>query len=261
MPLSSSPSSSRRLLLLAGALVVAAGLLGGPNMVARIPELAQVVASAGIWGPLLFIGVYTVATLCLVPGSLLTLAAGALFGLGQGIFVVFLGALLGSTLAFLTSRYLARSTVESRLSRHARFAAVDRAIAQDGLRIVFLLRLSPIFPFALLNYALGLTRVRIRDYVLAGFGMLPGTMLYVYYGKLAGDVAALAGGIAAPKGAGYWVVLSLGLLATVLVTGVVTRHARAALHSATEDSAEGISKNDLVGVARDTIRAPHERNR
>lgn len=231
---SPTPPPRRVVLLLAGALVVVAALLGGPSMAARIPEYAQIIASAGLWGPLLFIGAYAVATLCLIPGSLLTLAAGALFGLLQGVTLVFLGALLGSTLAFLTARHLARATVESRLSGHARFAAVDRAIAEDGLRVVFLLRLSPAFPFALLNYALGLTRVRVRDYVLAGFGMLPGTVLYVYYGKLAGDVATLATGTAAPRGVGYWSVLALGLCATVLVTTLVTRRARAALQTATD---------------------------
>lgn len=237
MPSSPSPLPRRRAaLLLAGLLVCAAVLLGGPKLAARIPEIAQSIASAGVWGPVLFVGAYALATLCLVPGSLLTLAAGALFGLMQGVTVVFLGALLGSTLAFLTARYVARTAVETRLTRHAKFAAVDRAIAQDGRRIVFLLRLSPVFPFALLNYALGLTRVRVRDYVLAGFGMLPGTVLYVYYGKLAGDVAMLATGTAAPRGIGYWSVLALGLCATVLVTTLVTRRARAALQTATDNS-------------------------
>jgi uncharacterized membrane protein YdjX (TVP38/TMEM64 family) len=94
------------------------------------------------------------------------------------------------------------------------------------------LRLSPAFPFVLLNYALGLTRVRFVDYVIAGFGMLPGTLLYVYYGKLAGDVAALAGGAAVERGAGYYAVLLLGLAATVVVTLLVTRTARQALRDA-----------------------------
>ena len=88
-----------------------------------------------------------------------------------------------------------------------RFAAIDRAVGAQGRKIVFLLRLSPVFPFTLLNYALGLTRVRFVDYLVASIGMLPGTLLYVYYGKLAGDVAALAGGAAVEKGAGYYAVL------------------------------------------------------
>ncbi len=142
---------------------------------------------------------------------------------------VFLGASLGATLAFLVSRYLARGLVERRLEGNARFAAIDRAVADQGLKIVTLLRLSPVFPFNLLNYGLGLTRVRFVDYVLACFGMLPGTLLYVYYGRLAGDVAALASGVAADRDAAYWVVLGLGLVATIAVTTIVTRIARRAL--------------------------------
>ena len=110
---------------------------------------------------------------------------------------------------------------------------IDEAVGTQGRRIVFLLRLSPIFPFNLLNYALGLTKVRLRDYVLASVGMIPGTLLYVYYGKLAGDVAALAGGVAPERGAAYYTVLGVGLVATLLVTVFVTRLAKKALSEAT----------------------------
>ena len=110
-----------------------------------------------------------------------------------------------------------------------RFAAIDRAVGEQGRKIVFLLRLSPVFPFNLLNYALGLTKVRFSDYMLASIGMLPGTLLYVYYGALAGEVAALVGGVAPAKGAEYYAVLAIGLAATIAVTTVVTRIARKAL--------------------------------
>ena len=109
----------------------------------------------------------------------------------------------------------------------------EDAVGAEGWKIVFLLRLSPVFPFNLLNYALGLTRVRFADYLTASVGMLPGTVLYVYSGKLLGDVTALAGGAAVEKGAGYYAVVVLGLLATVAVTVVVTRAARRALGEAT----------------------------
>jgi uncharacterized membrane protein YdjX (TVP38/TMEM64 family) len=132
------------------------------------------------------------------------------------------------------SRYIARGAIEQRIAGNARFAAIDRAVGAQGRKIVFLLRLSPVFPFTLLNYALGLTRVSFADYVAASIGMLPGTLLFVYYGKLAGDVAALAGGAAVEKGAGYYAVLALGLVATIAVTAVVTRTARKALAEATE---------------------------
>ena len=118
---------------------------------------------------------------------------------------------------------MARGAVERRLAGNARFVALDRAIGGDGRRLVFLLRLSPVFPFNLLNYALGLTRVRLVDFLAASIGMLPGTLLYVYYGKLAGDVAALVGGAEHTRGAATYAVLGLGLVATLVVTTVVTR--------------------------------------
>ncbi|MDX2165477.1 MAG: TVP38/TMEM64 family protein [Deltaproteobacteria bacterium] len=194
-----------------------------------IPQFAAWVNGLGAWGPIVFILGYAAAVVAFLPGSVLTLAAGAIFGLGAGVAYAFTAAVIGSSAAFLVSRYLARGAVERRLAGNARFAAIDRAVGAEGRKIVFLLRLSPAFPFSLLNYALGLTQVRFVDYLVAAVGMLPGTLLYVYYGKLAGDVAALAGGAAVEKGAGYYTVLAIGLLATVVVTALVTRTARNAL--------------------------------
>jgi uncharacterized membrane protein YdjX (TVP38/TMEM64 family) len=205
-------------------LVLAARQLGG-----YVPVFAGWVNGLGFWGPVVFILGYALAVVAFVPGSVLTLAAGAIFGLGAGVVYVFIAAVLGSALAFLVARYVARAAVEQRLAGNPRFAAIDRAVGREGLKIVFLLRLSPVFPFNLLNYALGLTRVGFRDYVLAGVGMLPGTLLYVYYGKLAGDVAALAGGAPVQKGAGYYGVLVLGLVATLAVAAFVARIARRSL--------------------------------
>ena len=216
--------------------ILVALVLGGRRLGTLVPEFAQYIDGLGALGPLVFVAGYALATVAFIPGSLLTLAAGAMFGLTRGVMFVFVGATLGSTLAFLLSRYVARRAVERRLVGNARFAAVDRAIAAQGRRIVILLRLSPAFPFSLLNYALGLTRISLRDYVLASVGMLPGTILYVYYGKLAGDVAALAGGVAPGRDTAYYMVLIVGLLATVIVTAVVTRTARAALRTATESA-------------------------
>lgn len=197
-----------------------------------VPQFTAWVRDLGPMGPIAFILGYVLAAVVGIPGSLLTLAAGAIFGLWFGVAYVFVGATLGSAAAFLVSRYVARGLVERRVAGNARFQSIDRAIAADGRKIVFLLRLSPVFPFTLLNYALGLSRVRFGDYLIASVGMLPGTMLYVYYGKLAGDVAAVAGGVAPARGAGYYTVLGLGLAATIAVTAVITRAARRALQSA-----------------------------
>src|SRR5688500_18255110 len=200
------------------ALVVALLLLrelGGPVL-----RFAEWVQGLGVWGPVVFIAGYAVAAVALLPGSVLTLAAGAIFGLLGGTAYVFVGAVIGSSLAFFVARYLARNAVERRLAGNPRFAAVDRAIGREGRKIVFLLRLSPVFPFNLLNYALGLTRVRFVDYLVASLGMLPGTLLYVYYGKVIGDVAALASGAAVERDAAYWITLGVGLAATIAVTAV-----------------------------------------
>jgi len=221
-------ASKYRLLIAAALLLVAVALLGR-RAAAFIPAFADYVASRGAVGPLLFIAGYVIATVALVPGSLLTLAAGALFGLVRGTVFVFVGASLGATAAFLIARYLARALVLRRMSGNSRFRALDAAIAREGRKIVFLIRLSPLFPFNITNYALGLTSIRLQDYVLACIGMLPGTLLYVYYGRLIGDVASAVAGAQVERDAGYWALLLIGLIATVLVTAVITRAARRAL--------------------------------
>jgi uncharacterized membrane protein YdjX (TVP38/TMEM64 family) len=232
-----SPSEEKRgistIKLILGVAAVAAFLVAARQAGHYIPTFAGWVEDQGIWGPTLFIVGYAVAVVGLVPGSLLTLSGGAIFGLARGTAYVFMAAVLGSAGAFLISRYVARSTVERRIAGNPRFEAIDHAVAEQALKIVFLLRLSPAFPFSLLNYGLGLTQMRFRDYILASVGMLPGTLLYVYYGKLAGDVAALAGGVAVEKDAGYYIVLGVGLVATIVVTTFVTRLARRALAEAT----------------------------
>ena len=229
-------ATSRRLPLVRLGLAAAglvALLLLGRYAGGYLPAFAAWVDDLGVWGPIVFTVGYAAAVVAFVPGSILTLAAGAVFGLLKGTVTVFVAATVGASLAFLVSRHVARSAIEKRLAGNDRFAAIDRAVGAEGRKIVFLLRLSPVFPFNLLNYALGLTRVRFADYVVASFGMLPGTLLYVYYGKLAGDVAALAGGAAVEKNLGYYAVLLLGLVATVVVTTLVTRIARRALREAT----------------------------
>ncbi len=222
----------------AGVLALAALVVLGRTLGDQIPVFAHWVEGLGLWGPVVFVLAYSAAVVAFVPASLLTLAGGAIFGVAAGTVYVFLAATAGSTLAFLVARYAARSAIERKLEGNRRFAAIDRAVGEQGRRIVFLLRLSPAFPFNLLNYALGLTRVRLSDYTLAAVGMLPGTLLYVYSGKVAGDVAALAGG-AAPQSSANTVLLGVGLVATAVVTTLVTRIARRALAEATADDDAG----------------------
>ena len=232
-PVEGGSLTARVLLVLALLLgLVLAGRWAG----SLVPRFAEWVSAHGTTGALLFMAGYIIAAVAFVPGSLLTLAAGAIFGIAEGTALVFVAATLGASAAFLVSRYLARPLVERRLAGNERFAAIDRAIGHEGRKIVFLLRLSPVFPFNLLNYALGLTSVRFRDYVLASAGMLPATLLYVYYGKILGDVARVASGNPIRRGPEYYVLLGLGLAATIAVTTIVTRTAHRALQQATGSS-------------------------
>jgi uncharacterized membrane protein YdjX (TVP38/TMEM64 family) len=205
-----------------------------------IPAFAIWVEELGPWGPVAFMIGYAVSIVAFVPASLLTLAAGAIFGVAAGTFYVTIGATVGAALAFLISRYLARSAIERKFQGNEKFSSIDRAVGEQGRKIVFLLRLSPVFPFTLLNYALGLTRVRFSDYVVASVGMIPATLLYVYSGKVAADLAALAGGVEMEHGPLDYALWIVGLAATLAATVIVTRIARRALAEATEDSAEPV---------------------
>ena len=228
-------SRVRLVFYVVAALVLAAALIfGGRSLVGPLQRFAAWVQGLGIWGPVVFILGYAAATVAFAPGAVLTLAAGALFGLVYGTVYTLAGATLGASLAFLVSRYVARRGIERRIAANPRFQAIDRAVGREGFKIVALLRLSPVFPFNLLNYALGLTRVRFLDYFTASVAMLPGTLLYVYYGKAAGSLASAFAGGGGPAAGGQskavsWALLAVGLLATVAVTTYVTRLAGKAL--------------------------------
>ena len=203
--------------------------LAGREVPAQLPRFTAWVASLGAWGPVAFIAGYSIAPVIFAPAFLLTIAAGAIFGFVKGVVYVMIGATIGATLAFLTGRYLARQFVEGLLDREPRLRLIDRAVERHGFRLVALLRMSPAVPFVLLNYALGLSRVKLLDYVAASIGMLPVVALYVYAGKVAGDIATLASGSAQPRGALYYALIGLGLASTVAVTVFVTRIARQAI--------------------------------
>jgi uncharacterized membrane protein YdjX (TVP38/TMEM64 family) len=186
----------------------------------------------GAFGAIAFIIVYNLATILFVPGSLLTIGGGALYGLFFGTIYVFIASTLGATLAFLIGRYFARGWVSQRIRDNMTFRAIDRAIAKQGFQIVFLTRLSPIFPFNLLNYAFGITRVALKDYILGSIGMIPATIMYVYLGTLVSDFTALN----SPQQISWqaqtiqWSIRLIGLLATLLVSIYITRIAKNALH-------------------------------
>lgn len=187
------------------------------------------IAGLGPWGPAIFIVIYVGACVLFIPGWILTLGAGILFGVVLGSVYVSIGSTAGATCAFLIGRYLARGWVTQRIEGNAKFKAIDEGVAREGWKIVGLTRLSPVFPFNLLNYAFGVTHVSLRDYVLASWiGMMPGTIMYVYIGSLAGDLATLGTGTRTRTPV-EWALYAVGLLATVVVTVYVTRIAQRAL--------------------------------
>ena len=224
-----APASRVKLLL--GVLLVAAlfVLARQFNVQDLLKNALEWIRGLGPTGPLVFVGIYVLATVLFLPGSILTLGAGVVFGLVKGSVICSIASTLGATCAFLVGRYLARGWVETKIDGNPRFKAVDQAVAREGWKIVGLTRLSPIFPFNLLNYAYGITKVSLRDYFFASWiGMMPGTIMYVYIGALAGDLATLGAG-GGPATTLQWVLRIVGLAATVAVTVYVTRIARKAL--------------------------------
>ncbi|MBE9230913.1 TVP38/TMEM64 family protein [Cuspidothrix issatschenkoi LEGE 03284] len=183
----------------------------------------------GTLGGIAFIGIYIIATVAFLPGSILTLGAGVIFGVILGSLYVFIGATLGATAAFLVGRYLARGWVTNKIADNKKFAAIDKAVSKEGLKIVLLTRLSPIFPFNLLNYALGITGVSLQDYFLGSVGMIPGTIMYVYIGSLAGNLAFIGSEGKPDNMILHWVIKIIGLIATIVMTIYVTKIAKKAL--------------------------------
>ena len=202
----------------------------GREIAPRMLAIVSRIHDLGPAAPVAFILIYVVAVVALIPASLLTIAAGAVFGLLPGALYAFAGALIGSTAAFLLGApHLPRSR-RRRLATMPRFAR-GRAGGQRarGAASCSSCRLSPLVPFNLLNYALGLTTISLTDFVVASVGMIPGTLVYTYGGKVTGEALALAGQAQVPKNASYYVLLLGGLAATVAATTVATRTARRAL--------------------------------
>ena len=187
------------------------------------------ISGLGTWGPIAFVFFYVAACILFLAGSLLTLGGGFVFGVVKGSLFVWISAIFGVSVSFLIGRYLARDWVTKKIEGHEGFKRIDEAIAEEGWKIVGLTRLSPGFPFNLLNYSLGLTKVSFRDYFCAScLGMLPGTLMYVYLGSLAGDLVVV-GQTGQTRSPAEWTLYMTGLLATLAVTVYITRIARRAL--------------------------------
>ena len=207
-------------------LAVAAWLLPIAEWTTSLAERARQTGSTGV---VLFVAAYVVSTVALLPGSILTLAAGFAYGPLWGLAIASPASVLAATCAFMLGRSVLRGWAERQVARSPRARALDAAVERDGFKFVLLLRLSPLFPFNVLNYALSLTRVSLGRYVLASaIGMLPGTALYVYLGSLAPAAAELSSA-ASEGGTTRSALYVVGLLATAAVVIFATRAARRAL--------------------------------
>jgi uncharacterized membrane protein YdjX (TVP38/TMEM64 family) len=222
---------SRTRAILFGGLLLTGGLAAWFLPVeAWVLSLADSIRSTGVLGVALYAAVYTGATLTMMPGSILGMIAGFAYGPVVGVLIVSPVSVLASSLAFLLGRTVAREWVAKKVASSPRWSAIDAAISDDGPKVVLLLRLSPLFPYNVLNYALGLTGVRFRDYVLASFlGMLPGTVLYVYVGSLVTTTSQFLSGELPEVGPWGWASYVFGLLATIAVTIIVARKAQGEL--------------------------------
>lgn len=213
-----------------GLAVLVVALMAGVRLfpVAEILEDFNTwVAGLGWIGIGIFIIVYIGAAVAFVPGSILTLGAGFAFGLIKGVLAVSFASTTAAAIAFLLARYFLRDRFTRRFAGSPRFRAVDEAVAREGAKIVFLLRLTPVMPFNLGNYLFGLTGIRFWHYVLASWiGMIPGTILYVYLGTLGKTGLETAAGEAQ---VGKLILQILALLAIIGVTVIITRIARKAL--------------------------------
>ncbi len=146
-------------------------------------QLQILLSHYGIWAPLIFIGIYIAGVVLFLPGSVLTITGGLIFGPVFGTIYNLTSAVIGATIAFLISRYLAGDWVSAKTG--GKLKVLKEGVEKEGWKFVAVVRLIPIFPFNLLNYALGLTRIRVIEYVIASaIFMLPGTIAYTYLGSL-----------------------------------------------------------------------------
>ncbi len=225
-----SKSALPKLALLAAVAVLVVGLIVYFDVDELLKGAMDYIAELGPVGAAVFVAVYIVACVLMVPGSVLTLGAGAIWGVGWGTAIVSISSTLGATAAFVVGRYLARNWVAKKVAGNEKFESIDSAVGREGWKIVGLTRLSPVFPFNLLNYAFGLTKVGLRDYFFASWaGMLPGTVMYVYLGSVAGSLATAGASDSGGADMGQWALRIIGLLATVGVTLYITKIAKAAL--------------------------------
>lgn len=232
--------SKTKIITLIGAVVILAIAAWQFPIAEWLTDLVQWIEANRQTAWIVFIIAYVAATVLMLPGSILTVAAGYVFGVLYGTALVSISSVLGATAAFLVGRSLGRGWVREKIGADARLAAIDQATEKRGFLVMLLLRLSPIFPFNVMNYLMSLTGMSLKNFVAGSWlGMLPGTVLYVYLGSAASDLTALLAGEydAGPYGQAFFIG---GLIATAAVTVLIARFAAKTL-------------KETIGVADDGV--------
>jgi uncharacterized membrane protein YdjX (TVP38/TMEM64 family) len=199
-------------------------VVAGKLLTPWIPQFSAWVDSLGAWGPVVFVAAYVTGVVCMMPVFLLIITGGAVFGTVKGTLLSLTGALVGGTIAFLIARYVARGLVEQRVAKNPTLRAIDRVVGEDGLKLIFLLRLSPAIPYVLSNYALGVTTVRLRDYVFGTLGLAPIVAIYAAFGDAAGGAAS--GSPMSPT------LIGVGIVVTVVLGLAIARVVQRAIKEA-----------------------------
>lgn len=242
---SKAPAKGKNKWRAIGLIVVVLALFGLSqifDVVGMLNAAIDWVKGLGALGMAVFVLLYIIATVFMLPGVILTLAGGGVYGLLIGFPLVSVASTLGACAAFIVGRYFARDWVAARVANNQRFKAIDDAVGKQGWKIVLLTRLSPVFPFNLLNYGYGLTKISFPHYALASWiGMMPGTVLYVYFGSVGKNLASL-NEEGREKTTAEWVMWVIGLLVTIGVTIFVTRIAKRAFDNAVPDAE--VEEND-----------------
>lgn len=197
---------------------VGVGQLASPYL----PAFSTWVHGLGALAPVAFVAAYIVVTICMLPAFVLTMAGGAVFGVLEGSVLVFIGSTIGALIAFTLGRTILRDRVAEQVRKNETLTVIDRVIGEDGLKLMFLIRLSGMAPFVLTNYALGVTTVRPRDFVLAMLGMIPTIGAFAAFGA-----AGVKTGAEKPT----WLI-GIGIVATIVLTVTVTRIAKRAIREA-----------------------------
>lgn len=220
--------------LLIAVIVLALVYVLGQQFGSEVPRLTQWVRDLGPWGPIGFIVAAVLLTTILIPPTFLGMVAGAVFGLWLGTLLCFISGVCGATLTFMSARLLIRKPVERWANRYPKIRAIESAVREKGVSLLILLRLSPVSS-APMNYLLGVTRIRYRDYILASVGMIPGQFATVYFGFVARKLSAAG----QEEAAWYQYLWTLaGLVLIIALTTYVARLAHKAIREAQHEEVD-----------------------